>query len=784
MSTISLPGLTTGIDTTSIISQLVTIKSQGLARHQLKQASYTNQLTALDAIKDEVASMQTATKALADAKNLKIYTGTSSDSDKLTVTVNSNANPGSHTIDVKQLATTETWIQDNSNFTYETDYVGEGVFIYTYGHQSRSITTVANETTLQDLVNLINNDSSNPGVTASTLYYNGSFHLMLSGQNAGENYQISIDNKLTETWKGTDLTFTDNGDNASSTTKITSLDQFSYNNEYIFEDDEKIIISGTNHHGSALKDFELNITSNTTLGQVIDAINEQFDGVATAKLVNGQIWISDNMSGESQLSLNLSYSPGSSPHTLSLPTMKVSQEGGGNQNVLDLGTFTKTQSAQSALLKVDGFPSGSIQEVQKLTFGSSATGYFTLSYNGKTTNAIDAAATASQVQNQILSAFGLNEGDITVEGDSTTGFTFTFNTSFGDTEKLSVNATGLAFSGTNTAYITEETKGSNGYIERSSNNITNVISGVTLQLSDVTEAGNPVKITVSRNVTSLTDKINKVVSAYNTLIADLIDKTEYNSETKTMGILSSNTAVSYIKNQFKMIISSIASGFTGSSDAHVRASDIGLTLDGKGYLQFDADVFNNATDEDFACVLDLLGATKTSTNETGVIQYYNASNTYTKSGLYNVQVEVKDNQIISAKIKLSSESEYRDATWSGSLITGLTKFTEGKPNNPENSLQLTVDLTQSDGTYNANIAVKEGIMTNLYNQITDLLSTDGRMDLATDALNTKIDTVELTIEKENDKIDTYEKRLKEKYARLEKVLTDIQQQYSSISQLG
>ncbi|MCX5633275.1 MAG: hypothetical protein NTW93_06350, partial [Phycisphaerae bacterium] len=342
MGTITFPGLSTGIDTSAIITQLMTIESRRLATYQVKQKSYESQDTALTELRSKVTPLRSAVSALADADNLNIFNTSSSDTDILTITASSEANAGSHTIEVNQLATTETWIQDTSTFDYTTDYVGEGTFIYSYNHQERAITTVADETTLQDLVNLINDDSNNPGVTASLLYHGGKYHLMLSGQKAGEDYQISVNSQYTEVWKPdtNELyhTFTNDGLNAGLTTKITELDQFTANAGLV--GDEKIIISGTNHFGTDLADKELNITANTTVGHLIDAINEQFDGVATARFVNGQIWLTDNMSDTSELSISLAYDDGTGDTDLGLPTMAFSTEGGGDPDILSLGTFS------------------------------------------------------------------------------------------------------------------------------------------------------------------------------------------------------------------------------------------------------------------------------------------------------------------------------------------------------------------------------------------------------------------------------------------------------------
>lgn len=74
--------------------------------------------------------------------------------------------------------------------------VGAGQFVYSYNGVQRTIYTTA-ETTLGDLVDLINNDADNPGITASTLEYevdaDHRFHLVLSGNQTGSDYAITVD---------------------------------------------------------------------------------------------------------------------------------------------------------------------------------------------------------------------------------------------------------------------------------------------------------------------------------------------------------------------------------------------------------------------------------------------------------------------------------------------------------------------------------------------------------------------------------------------------------------
>jgi len=796
MGELRLPGLATGIDTNTLITQLMAIEGRRLANYQLQKQNYEAEDAALDELKTKIRNLKQAAHNLSDSSNLDIYTTSTSDEDILTLTASSDARAGSHAIEINQLATTETWMHNSTLFSHKTDYVGGGNFIYSYNHQERVITTVADETTLEDLVGLINNDDNNPGVTASLLYHGGKYHLMLSGQDTGEDYQISINTTSTEVWKPNEEqsyhTFTDDGENASLSTKITELDDFSGP----LEGGEKIEITGKNHFGTDLADSELIITENTTIGHVIDAINEHFDGVATATLVNGQIWLTDHMSGTSLLEISLTYNANGSSATLGLPTMAVSTEGGAtsaNLSGFESSAFTKTQDAQSSQIKIDGYPSTTAAEVQTLTpTGVPTGGHFHLSYGGETTAAIDYNATYAQIQSALESLGTVAEGDIVVDGGGTYGLadgavTFTFLSTAGDVEMISIDDTALT-GGTAPYSVVETTQGNNGWIHRNSNTISDALTGVTLNLHDVTAVDTPIQITINEDSASISDKVQSVAHYYNELINYLKTEAAYDNTTKKLGILSGNIAVTFIKNQIREPFIGIVDGFVDSIDNFLQASDLGISFDSNNLMEFDESELLDAIEEDFDDVLALLGATKTGNSDSNIVQFYGASDTHTTPGTYHVKVTVIDGEIDSAWIKLATESTYREATWSGNIITGDSTFdSNGDPVYAENSLQLTVDLsTGGDGTDEDPVVVnvKQGFCGVLEDMLKEMLESDNSIELSKDILNDAIDSMDSRIEDEQARLDREEQRLIEKFARLEKTLATMQRQMGAVGMVS
>ena len=111
MGTLTFPGLATGIDTTTIIEQLMAIKSRPLANYQVKQIALEQKQSALAEVRTQVEAFEAATSALSDADKLHAFSTSSSDGARLSVSADEEANPGSHSVVVNQLATSETWLQ-------------------------------------------------------------------------------------------------------------------------------------------------------------------------------------------------------------------------------------------------------------------------------------------------------------------------------------------------------------------------------------------------------------------------------------------------------------------------------------------------------------------------------------------------------------------------------------------------------------------------------------------------------------------------------------------------
>ncbi|MHC4149269.1 MAG: flagellar filament capping protein FliD, partial [Planctomycetota bacterium] len=446
--------------------------------------------------------------------------------------------------------------------------------------------------------------------------------------------------------------------------------------------------------------------------------------------------------------------------------------------------FSETQSAQDSEIRVDGYPmpQSGIAEEQTLTPSTPASsGTFTLTYDGETTAAISFNATTGVIETALEALSNVNSGDITVGGtrlNQAGATTFTFRDTAGDVNMISIDSSNLTPSDPSNYMFAEQTKGNNyGWIRRSSNTVDDVIHGVTLHLHDT----GTVEVNLTRDIESVKDKLSSMVDAYNLAVHYIKEKSGYDETTETAGVLMADYVISTIRSQLNMPLVDRTSGFVEDIDAFLMPGQIGLELDRDGLLNLDTNVFYEAIAEDYMGVLAIIGADKTGSSDSNTIEFYGASSNYTTGGTYDVQVQVTGGVIEWAKIKLATESTYRDATFEGNIVTGESTFDDnGDPVYAENSLQLSVNLSQ-DGLYTAAVRVKQGFTGAMEDFLDRMLkASSGSVQIDQEHVDDQIELLQDKIETEEYRLEKREERLIARFATLERTLAMIQSQLSAL----
>jgi len=125
--------------------------------------------------------------------------------------------------------------------------------------------------------------------------------------------------------------------------------------------------------------------------------------------------------------------------------------------------------------------------------------------------------------------------------------------------------------------------------EYSTNRVEGLIEGVTLNLNSV-NLEQDVTINVSRNNSAATTAVQEFVDEYNSLMNFINEQTKFNTQTNEASPLLGNRSVSALKNELGSMMTSTVAGLGSGLN---RFSQIGITIDNRGLLNFDSDKLNS-----------------------------------------------------------------------------------------------------------------------------------------------------------------------------------------------
>ncbi len=122
-------------------------------------------------------------------------------------------------------------------------------------------------------------------------------------------------------------------------------------------------------------------------------------------------------------------------------------------------------------------------------------------------------------------------------------------------------------------------------ISRDTNEIDDLIIGVTISLNQNQEATDSASINIAQNDTSINTEMSLFVSSYNALITNLNDMTRANRESGSVGIFNGDSFVKSIARDLSTIVTRADSN--GNS-----LMDYGIDIDRYGEMSLDSSVFN------------------------------------------------------------------------------------------------------------------------------------------------------------------------------------------------
>lgn len=205
---------TSSLDVNSIVSQLMTVERQPIAKLMAKEASYQAKISAYGTVKGSVAGFQTALQNLNSPSKFNTLKVTPSDASVVTASASSTAVPGTYSLDVTSLAQSQKLVAagqtssaaaigtgTSTTVTFDfgtisggslTNGIYSGATFASNGSGTKSVTIDSTNNSLQGIRDAIN--AAKIGVTA-TIINDGSaapYRLVLSSDNNGVSNSMSI----------------------------------------------------------------------------------------------------------------------------------------------------------------------------------------------------------------------------------------------------------------------------------------------------------------------------------------------------------------------------------------------------------------------------------------------------------------------------------------------------------------------------------------------------------------------------------------------------------------
>lgn len=353
MSTLSSPGIGSGLDVTGIVNGLVNSERVPFqARIEQQEETATEKITALGSLVSATAAFEDAAKKL-NNPSLFETNRISASSEYFSSSVNSNAVEGNYTVEVKSLAQGQKLA---SKAFGKDDTLGSGTMTINVNGSDLKLELDGTEK-LSDLKDKINDAANNPGVQATIITDDQGQRLVLSSKDVG------IDNAISITVDDSDNNDTDDAglsafvfvpDKIDDSGRTAQLGSFSANSDLVGDGTLTLDVDGTSFNTA---------TNGLTLEQLKDQINTDAGtaGVSlTASIVtdkDGKQQLLLEAGAGQKVTVTAADSDGDNTDSSGIstfafdPSTDAKTKGGVTTGTANL---TETQAAKDAQIVIDG----------------------------------------------------------------------------------------------------------------------------------------------------------------------------------------------------------------------------------------------------------------------------------------------------------------------------------------------------------------------------------------------------------------------------------------------
>lgn len=238
-------------------------------------------------------------------------------------------------------------------------------------------------------------------------------------------------------------------------------------------------------------------------------------------------------------------------------------------------------------------------------------------------------------------------------------------------------------------------------LNRSSNTITDLISGVSIELKATTASA--VSVTTTRDIDSTVSAITDLIDEVNSALETIADATKYSPDTDTAGPLVGNSTARSLAIDLRSAISSTLK----SGSTYPVASSIGISLNRDGTFDVDESELREALETDFDAAVDLLveGGTSTDSRLSFV-----ASGSATVEGDYEVVIT-----------QAATQAQATSSAYSAPVADSTFQITVGSTTV---DVDVTIGMTITEAVDAINTALEDAGVTKVSATATNVSGTD------------------------------------------------------------
>lgn len=297
-------------------------------------------------------------------------------------------------------------------------------------------------------------------------------------------------------------------------------------------------------------------------------------------------------------------------------------------------------------------------------------------------------------------------------------------------------------------------------VVKSSNTITDVVSGVTLNLLGTSSTG--VNLGVTSNQDAVKSSVTAFVDAYNKLDTTLRGLTKYDPTGKSNGALLGDSTARTVINQIKTVMTKAIAG----GGAITSLTQIGVSFQRDGQLALDATKLTTALASNFNDIATLFTRSGKATDPQIT---YSGSTSKTQAGTYGIIVSQLGTTLTNAA-----------GTINGVVATGIGTSLVGATGDASEGLNIKV----AGGALGARgtISFTVGYAAQLDTLVTNLLSSEGMIASRTDGIASSITRLDKQAAAINVRLTAIEARYRKQFTQLDTLLSSMSTTSSFLTQ--